>query len=268
MTVSHQQPKVPEVPLPWGYAHRTTITMQHGEDGVARAIFDPFGITHRWCVELGAHDGSLLSNAWHWTFQEQWSGLLVEANEQPYEVLAMRYRGRPTGCCRQAYVSTSRPLDDLLADAGVSEKCALLSIDIDGMDYHLRASMTRYRPRVVSIKANASLGSELLFVQADPHQRRGSSALAPVERARSTGDELAAHLVSNCVFVRQDLFVSLTIEDNARETLFASSVVPKGVSDLDGSAMSSRKDRGASRRWCMAVCGPSSKTDPLRRCAS
>lgn len=220
--------------LPWVYAHRANVTTQHGEDGVVEAIFDAIGMKNRWCVDIGAHDGHFLSNSWRWTFQEQWSGVLVEANLENYQQLAARYQSRSNVYCLHEFVSKERSIEDLLAGKRVPEDFDLLSIDIDGMDYHLWASLRTFRPRVVVIEANASMDPDVLFIQTDPGKHMGSSARAMVELAKAKGYELAAHLVSNCIFVRQDIFHSLKIEGNELEKLFTSPFVPKVVSDLDG----------------------------------
>lgn len=221
-------------PLPWLYDHRVNVATQHGEDGVVEKIFEAIGIANRWAVDIGAHDGKFLSNSWRWVFQDHWSGVLVEADPSDFEKLADLYRGHSNVCCLHEFVSQERSIDVLLSDTGVPYDLDLLSIDIDGMDYRLWAGLKNYRPRVVIIEANASMGTDVLFIQTDSGKRMGSSALAMVELAKSKGYELVAHLVSNCIFVRSEDFPLLNITDNSLETLFTSPFVPKVVSDLDG----------------------------------
>gem|GEM_PF-3062806 len=221
-------------PLPWVYDCRGNITTQHGEDGVVTKIFDTIGVANQWCVDIGAHDGKFLSNSWKWAFQEHWSGVLVEADPGNFENLAALYHSRADVHCLHEFVSEERSIDTLLASKDVPYDFDLLSIDIDGMDYRLWAGVKKYRPRVVIIEANASMGPDVLFIQTDPGKRMGSSALAMVELAKSKGYELVAHLVSNCIFVRQEDFHLLKITENALEQLFTSPFVPRVVSDLDG----------------------------------
>lgn len=220
--------------LPWVYDYRKNIATQHGEDGVVEKIFETIKVANRWCVDIGAHDGYFLSNSWRWVSQDRWSGVLVEADPGHFEKLASLYHDRSDVCCVQEFVSRERSIDVLLADKGVPSDFDLLSIDIDGMDYHLWAGLQQYRPRVVIIEANASIGPDVLFIQTDPGKRIGSSALAMVELAKSKGYELVAHLISNCIFVRKEEFHLLQIGENALVNLFTSPFVPQVISDLDG----------------------------------
>lgn len=230
---------IPQTPskqsgLPWVYDYRANVATQHGEDGVIEKIFEHIGVANRWCVDIGAHDGQFLSNSWRWIFQEGWSGVLVEADSGHFEKLVSLYQNRSNVYCLHEFVSRERSIDVLLADKGIPFDFDLLSVDIDGMDYHLWAGLQQYRPRVVIIEANASMGPDVLFIQTDPGKRIGTSALAMVELAKSKGYELVAHLVSNCIFVRREDFHCLKMEDNALEQLFTSPFVPHVISDLDG----------------------------------
>jgi len=220
--------------LPWVYDYRSNVTTQHGEDGVVEKIFETIGVTNRWCVDIGAHDGQFLSNSWRWVSQNQWGGVLIEANQEHFEKLAALYQHRTDVRCIQEMVSEDRSIDILLEDSDVPYDFDLLSIDIDGMDYRLWAALKQYRPRVVIIEANASMSPDVLFIQTDPRKRIGSSALAMVELAKAKGYELVAHLVSNCIFVRKEDFHLLEITENGLERLFTSPFVPSVVSDLDG----------------------------------
>ncbi|MDA8991443.1 FkbM family methyltransferase [Opitutales bacterium] len=220
--------------LPWLYEHRTNVSSQHGEDGIVEKIFESIGATNKWCVDIGAHDGQFLSNSWRLVSQDQWSGVLVEADPTNFEKLASLYQDRSNVSCLQEFVCEERSIDTLLEDKGIPNDFDLLSIDIDGMDYNLWAGLKKYRPRVVIIEANASMGPDVLFIQNDPGKRIGSSALAMVELGREKGYELVAHLVSNCIFVRKEDFPLLKIKQNGLETLFTSPFVPRVVSDLDG----------------------------------
>lgn len=220
--------------LPWVYDYRANVATQHGEDGVVEKIFEAIGIANRWVVDIGAHDGRFLSNSWKWAFQDYWSGILVEADPGNFEKLVNEYQGHANVRCLHEFVTQERSIDVLLADKDVPYDFDLLSIDIDGMDYRLWAGMKKYRPRIVIIEANASMGPDVLFIQAEPGKRMGSSALAMVELAKNKGYELVAHLVSNCIFIRKEDFPLMNIEDNSLERLFTSPFVPKVVSDLDG----------------------------------
>lgn len=219
---------------PWLYEHRTNVTSQTGEDGVLEKIFERIGARSRCCVDLGAADGHFISNTYNLVHEHGWSAVLLEASRQEFGKLAELYSERKDVLCLNEFVTEQNSLDHILMSTQVPQDLDLLSIDIDGMDFVIWKALERYRPRVVVIEANASMAPHVHFVQTDPSRRIGSSSRALVDLARQKGYELAAHLVSNCVFVLREEFPKLEIEDNSLDTLFTSPFVPTVVSDLDG----------------------------------
>lgn len=220
--------------LPWLYDHRTNVTSQTGEDGVLSAIFDRIGVKHSTCVEIGASDGKFISNSWYWINRRNWRACLVEADKTRYHAIAERYAGNENVLHYNRYLGPDCGIDEVLKETNIPKDFDFLSIDIDGMDYKLWEAMVAYRPSVVVIEVNCTMAPDIDFVQQDDTIHFGSSALAMVRLAETKGYKLAAHLVSNCIFVRDDLFEALGIEDNSLETLFTSPFVPKVVSDLRG----------------------------------
>ena len=219
---------------PWLYEFRTNVASQTGEDGVLAKIFERIGTRNRFCADLGAHDGYFISNTWNLLHNEGWAGLCIEADAAPFASLEARYAERADVHCLHAMATVENSLDAMLGRVGAPADLDLLSIDIDGMDLVLWKELINFRPRVVVIEANASMSPDIYFAQVDPAAHIGSSARALVDLARAKGYELAAHLVSNCVFVLREDFACLEIEDNSLEALFTSPFVPKVVSDLDG----------------------------------
>ncbi len=219
---------------PWLYEHRTNVASQTGEDGVLEKIFERIGTDSKFCVDLGAADGHFISNTFNLVHNHGWGAVLLEASRGEFGPLAERYADRKDVLCLNEFVSVQNSLDHILAHTPTPQNLDLLSIDIDGMDLVIWKEMEKYRPRVVVIEANASMAPHVHFVQTDPSRHIGSSARALVETARQKGYELVAHLVSNCVFVAQEEFPKLEIEDNSLSTLFTSPFVPTVVSDLDG----------------------------------
>ena len=52
----------------------------------------------------------------------------------------------------------------------------MLSIDVDGIDWHVRDNVRRYRPRLVVIELNPSIPNGVYFVQdADPAKHHGGT---------------------------------------------------------------------------------------------
>jgi len=219
---------------PWLYEHLSSITSQHGEDGLLKAVFDKIGFEARWCVDIGAGDGFFISNSWNLIENNKWSGVLVECDDNRFGCLQRRYAERGDVHCLQEFIADKNSIDDVLARTPIPKRFDLLSIDIDGMDYGIWEKMNAYRPRVVVIEVNCTMDSDIDFVQQAPDERMGSSLLAMTRLANAKGYELIAHLVSNAIFVDREEFPALEIADNSVASLFFSPFVPKVVSDLYG----------------------------------
>jgi hypothetical protein len=200
------------------------VTSQFGEDGILAAIFDAIGRRSRWCVEFGAWDGEHLSNTWDLIHNQGWSAVLIEGNPDRARALAETVSARDDVAVREAYVSWhgENSLDALLAPTALPREFDLLSVDIDGNDWHVWREFNGYRPRVVVIEFNPTAPNELYFVQdADPAINQGASLLAMIELGRFKGYELAAVTFTNAIFVLAEEFPVLGIEDNSIDALHA-----------------------------------------------
>lgn len=125
-------------------SHRARRYSQNGEDGVVERLFEIFGTTNRFYVEIGTGNGSECNTR---DMRERgWSGIMLDCAHDD-----------PTLGLHQEFV-TARNVNDLLAKYAVPHELDLLSIDIDGQDYWVwQAIAPCYRPRVVVIEYNAGV---------------------------------------------------------------------------------------------------------------
>lgn len=205
----------------WLAERERNVHSQTGEDGVLEEIFALIGEGRRECVDIGAWDGLHGSNT-RTLLEAGWHGIQIECHPDRFRELARLYRDRPDVRClgRRAWISGSDALDALLDEAGLSSVFDLLSIDVDGNDYHLWATLERHRPRVVVIEYNFSIPDEVVFVQpADPNVAQGCSLRALVELGRRKGYELVHASGLNAVFVEQQCFPLFHIPDNSIEVM-------------------------------------------------
>jgi hypothetical protein len=219
--------------------YRRNVTSQNGEDGIIERIFEIVGATNRWCVEFGAWDGKLYSNTWNLIANHGWTGVLIEGERDRFEDLKRSYADLPERTHLVNCFVTLEPgarLDDLMQQAGAPEDCDLLSIDIDGNDWHIWNSLARFRPRVVVIECNPSIENDIYFVQDyGPAIHHASSMLAMIELGQSKGYELVASTGVNGFFVRRELFDAFGIKDNSIDALHdSSSHVIKVFQGFDG----------------------------------
>jgi len=194
---------------------------QHGEDRILASIFARLGVDRGTCVEFGAWDGIKHSNTRD-LILSGWAGVMIEANPERFKDLQETYRDRPEVLKLNRIVGFDSPdtLDEILAGIDFFADFDLLSIDIDGNDYHVWDAVKQCMPKVVVIEFNPTMPNEVGFVQVrDMSVNHGSSLLALNELAARKGYSLAAATECNAVFVRNDLFPVLGITDNSLAVL-------------------------------------------------
>jgi len=206
----------------WFEAYARNATSQGGEDGILERIFELVPGTDRWCCEFGAWDGRKYSNTYQLIAHNGWLGVLIEADPVKYEHLMRTYAGNGRATLLNRFVEYGGKglLDNLLAGTPIPVDFDLLSIDIDGNDYHVWASVNRYRPKVVIIEYNQSIPNHVEFVQeANPETCHGSSLLSLTKLAAGKGYQLVAVTDTNAIYVRDEYFRLFGITDNGLEAM-------------------------------------------------
>lgn len=202
--------------------HARNIHSQCGEDGILARVLETLETRDRWCVEFGAWDGQHLSNTAHLIETQGYAAVLIEGSRRRFADLARRFAGNPKIIALNCLVgfTAADGLDTLLGGTAIPRDFDLLSIDIDGNDYHVWEAVTAYVPKVVCIEFNPTIPTEVDFVQpADPRVSQGSSLLALVRLGRHKGYELVACTAMNAIFVRAEYFPRFGITDNRPGTL-------------------------------------------------
>lgn len=113
---------------------------QNGEEYFLKYIFDNIGTVNKYLVDLGAWDGTHLSNTK--IFMEAgWSGLLVDGKDFPGVY--------------KSFITKDNILETFDNNL-VPYEFDLLSIDLDGNDYWiLREVLSKYSPRVIVSEFNS-----------------------------------------------------------------------------------------------------------------
>lgn len=208
----------------WLRNYRGDVKSQCGEDGILEKIFEVVGEDSRWCVEFGAWDGNHLSNTWNLIYNRNWSGVLIEGDANRFADLARNYLDkRDSVSLVQAFVGWDgdSALDSILQKTQLPRRFDLLSVDVDGNDWHIWNALNSYRPRVVVIEFNPTIPNDVVFIQdADFQINQGCSLLALIELAKKKGYELVAATGWNGIFVERELFPSFGIEDNSIDALY------------------------------------------------
>src|SRR5262249_44105461 len=146
-----------------------------------------------WCVEFGAWDGLHLSNCANLIRSHGYRAVLIEADPVKAIKLSATYNGFPNVTTLNKFVGCRRldNLDVLLSPTGIPRDFDLLSIDIDGNDYHVWDAVTTYEPKIVCVEFNPTIPVDLDWVQKqDPKAMQGASLKALVRLGGQKGYEL------------------------------------------------------------------------------
>ena len=196
---------------------RSNVTSQAGEDGIIERVFSMIGASNKWCVEFGAWDGRHLSNTWNLLINKKWYGVLIESDSARFQKLQQTHAHHDRAILVNRFITLygGDSLDAVLAETPAPLDLDLISIDVDGQDWHLWNSLERYRPRLVIVEFNYSIPNDVYYVQdPDPNVHEGSSLLAMIELGKQKGYELIATTPLNAFFVVKELFDQFQIEDN------------------------------------------------------
>lgn len=191
---------------------------QSGEDGIIAKMLEFLPSRNHWCVEFGAWDGQFLSNTCNLIDHAGFSAVLIEPDQQRFQDLLRRHGKNSKVIALNRFVGFSRgdSLDTLLAQTPTPKDFDLLSIDIDGNDFHVWKAVADYHPKIVCIEYNPTIPNEVDFLQPpDPGISQGSSLSALTRLAREKGYELVCVTRLNAFYVDAPLFPAFSILDNS-----------------------------------------------------
>ncbi len=207
----------------WLLEHSRNVHSQSGEDGILERIFELLPpVEKRWCVEFGAWDGEYLSNTTHLIEEHGFGAVLIEADGRRFQKLTERFRARTDVFSFNLFVGYegSDVLDSILERTPIPVGFDLLSIDIDGNDYHVWKAVQRYSPKVVIIEYNPTIPDEVDFVQAAcPSIQQGASLKALFRLAMDKGYEPISVTSTNLICVKRELLPLFGIADNSLSAL-------------------------------------------------
>lgn len=141
------------------------VHSQFDDDGIINEIFRRIGVTNRYFVEFGAGAGQISNTCF--LLMQKWRGLWLEGDKAKIDCIYKLHKSfieNGSLVVGNAFI-TAENIESLFRSHGVPEEFDLLSIDIDGNDYHVWKAISTFSPRVVVIEYNARLNASLNFVQ-------------------------------------------------------------------------------------------------------
>ena len=205
----------------WLLDHRTNVTSQIGQDGILAKIFELIGEGEKFCVEFGAWDGKYLSNTWNLIANKGWGGILIEGDPVKFNrLLATHPYPRVKSLNSFVHWLGENSLDTILSRNDAPGQIDLMSIDVDGNDWHVWKSMMKHRPRVILIEFNPTIPNDVFFVQdPDPRLNHGNSLLAMIDLAKQKGYSLVCANCWDAFFVVDELYPAFNIPDNGIDVM-------------------------------------------------
>lgn len=209
----------------WLLNYRKNVTSQFGEDGIVEKIFSILPERDMWCVEFGAWDGVFCSNTHNLIKNCGYRSVLIEASTKKIPLLKATYKDNPGQVILNKFIecnSGPNSLDNLLKGTPIPVNFDLLSIDIDGDDYHVWDSLTKFKPKVVIIEFNLTIPSDVEAVQPKGNGNDfGASLLSISKMAKTKGYELVSATDNNGIYVKSEYFSLFNIKNNAPSVMWA-----------------------------------------------
>ena len=179
---------------------------QNNEDILVDNIFEKFKINRTQCsVEFGGWDGIYLSNIAYFNKKYNDKLLFIEGDSKRVKDGINNYSGNNNVLFENSFVSYSgkNSLDKILSRNKIPKNFDILSIDIDGNDYHVWDSLKSFHPSIVIIEYNFTIPNEVDYVQEKNFKiNQGSSAKSLCDLAQKKGYTLIETTKSNLIFLK------------------------------------------------------------------
>lgn len=201
------------------------IYSQYEEDGMLLYIFTLIGVTNKKVVEICAGNGQECM-ATNLIVNHGWDGLLFDGDEQNVsEGMNFFSSNIHTRLMPPKFIHawiTKSNINDLIQNNGFIGEIDLLSIDIDGNDYHILKNVNVVKPRVIICEVHNVIPAEhsltIPYTEdfdfkdgRQPQDYRSASLLAMYNLLKNKGYRLIAcnKYGFNAIFIRSDLGLDL-----------------------------------------------------------
>lgn len=197
------------------------VFSQWGEDGIIDFLVTEVEIESRTFIEFGVENFNE-SNCRFLMMSRDWSGFVVDGSKENIEQIKQSYYFWQYDLQAEAKFITKENVTDTLKMSGYDKDIGILSIDIDGNDYHIFESIQYYEPRIIICEFNPAFGLERAisvpydhdFYRTDKHYSNlyyGASISAFSHLANKKGYTLVGTGMQggNCFFVKDSLMTPL-----------------------------------------------------------
>lgn len=220
------------------------VFSQWGEDGIIQRLTNAIDIKNKTFIEFGVED-FVESNCRFLLVKDNWSGFVIDGSASNIHKLKKSYFYWKYELVAIDSFITAENINELLSRSGFSEDLGIMSIDLDGVDYHVLDAIKHFRPRIMICEYNSVFGGarkisvpyDAGFNRSKQHYSSlywGASLAAVAHLAETKGYSLVGtnSAGSNAFFVRNDVLNSRVEVLNAEEAFFPSTV--RESRDMEG----------------------------------
>lgn len=227
---------------------KKSITSQSNEDGIIEKIFETIGTRNKVCVEFGGYDLKEFSNVFTLWSSKGWSALIIEGSKKRYNKMINDYQQfvADTGIDsvrienKHVMLDGNNSLEKILRKYDILEEFDLLSMDVDGIDYHIWKQLAGYRPRVVIIEINTSIPPHISLIGRERGNYIGTGIKDMCELGNNKGYDLVACTITNAVFVIHEEAEKFT-NRNDLDKLLPKDNITYAMSAFDGEVIFSQQ---------------------------
>jgi hypothetical protein len=220
------------------------IFSQWGEDGILQHLINCLEIKNKTFIEFGV-ENFYESNCRFLLMKDYWSGFVIDGSEANISSLKKSYFYWQYQLNCIASFITRENVNSLLSLSKFDTEVGILSIDIDGVDFHVLEALSNWRPSILIVEYNDVFGFDRpVSVPYDPefvrrkkhwsNQYWGANLPAFIYLSNQRGYALVGtnKVGSNAFFVRRELLndrvEEVSLASCRRETSFRDSRDPKG----------------------------------------
>ena len=163
------------------------VFSQWGEDGIIQHLINTIDINEHTFIEFGVEDFSE-SNCRFLLMKDNWSGFVIDGSTENIRNLRSSYYYWMHDLNSVDSFITKENINHLLSKSGFSNDLGILSIDLDGNDYHILEAIEGFTPRILICEYNALFGpTRSISVPYDPAFVRGGAHYSHVYYGASLG---------------------------------------------------------------------------------
>jgi len=135
------------------------VFSQWGEDGIIQFLIREVEIQNKTFIEFGVEDFSE-SNCRYLLISSDWQGFVIDGSDENIRQLQKSYFYWRHDLQSMAAFVDKENINELLKKSDFNRDLGILSVDIDGNDYHILKAINVFEPRIIISEFNPYFGTE------------------------------------------------------------------------------------------------------------